>query len=221
MVASVQVLQRPAAGPVRGRAASGGEYEGGGGRAQPDRDAPGISLPACGERRMFSRGRRAGGRDEGFAQGDSALVRGERGRRRGARRERDRPDHRPGGGAEHALFRGHRFGQGRACRPAGLRRRHPQPIYGPGHRPQCGRQFHGRGPNGRREGAPSGQGSYGEAPSGCSDTDSGSGADPGGRGRRCNGIQPWPRSNEPTHTRHCTDSDRGNNADPIQEGRHC
>lgn len=87
--------------------------------------------------------------------------------------------------------------------------------------PNADPQFHGRGPNGRPNGSASGQGSYAEPQSGCSDTDSGSGSDPGGRGRRCNGNQAWPRSNEPTHTRHCTDSDRGVGADPVQEGRHC
>lgn len=87
--------------------------------------------------------------------------------------------------------------------------------------PNADPQFHGRGPNGRPNGSASGQGGYAEPQSGCSDTDSGAGSDPGGRGRRCNGNQPWPRSNEPTHTRHCTDSDRGAGADPIQEGRHC
>jgi hypothetical protein len=87
--------------------------------------------------------------------------------------------------------------------------------------PNADAQFHGRGPNGRPEGSVSGQGSYGEPPTNCSDTDSGAGSDPAGRGRRCNGAQPWPRSNEPTHTRHCTDSDRGVGADPVQEGRHC
>ena len=66
----------------------------------------------------------------------------------------------------------------------------------------------------------SGQGSYGEAASGCSDTDHGPGSDPGGRGRSCNGQTPL-RRYPPGHTRHCTDSDRGGNADPVQQGRHC
>jgi len=87
--------------------------------------------------------------------------------------------------------------------------------------PNADAQFHGRGPNGQREGSGSGQGSYGDAASGCSDSDSGTNADPGGRGRRCGGGQAAPRSNVPTHTRHCTDSDRGSGADPVQEGRRC
>src|ERR1700712_3323381 len=83
-----------------------------------------------------------------------------------------------------------------------------RPGYGTGTRnqytdqdtgPNADAQFHGRGPNGRREGAPSGQGSYGEGASGCSDSDSGPGSDPGGRGRRCGGGQAWPR-NKPTAT---------------------
>jgi hypothetical protein len=87
--------------------------------------------------------------------------------------------------------------------------------------PNADPQFHGRGPNGRPPNSPSGQGSYGEPATGCSDSDSGPGSDPGGRGRRCGNGTAWPRSNTPTNTRHCSDSDRGNNADPIQEGRHC
>ncbi|HMG48116.1 MAG TPA: hypothetical protein VK614_11725 [Allosphingosinicella sp.] len=86
--------------------------------------------------------------------------------------------------------------------------------------PNADPQFHGRGPNGRPEGSVSGQGSYGEAASGCSDTDHGPGSDPGGRGRSCNGQTPL-RRYPPGHTRHCTDSDRGGGADPVQEGRHC
>lgn len=86
--------------------------------------------------------------------------------------------------------------------------------------PDADPQFHGRGPNGRPEGSVSGQGSYGEAASGCSDTDGGPGSDPGGRGRSCNGQTPL-RRYPPGHTRHCTDSDRGGNADPVQQGRHC
>jgi len=86
--------------------------------------------------------------------------------------------------------------------------------------PNADAQFHGRGPNGRPEGSVSGQGSYGEAASGCSDSDSGPGSDPGGRGRSCNGQTPRPTL-PPGHTRHCTDSDRGTGADPVQEGRRC
>ena len=105
-----------------------------------------------------------------------------------------------------------------------------RPGYGTGTRnqytdrdtgPNADPQFHGRGPNGRREGSPSGTGAYDEPATNCSDTDGGPNADPGGRGRRCNGGHPWPRSSEPTHTRHCTDSDRGVGQDPVQEGRHC
>ena len=107
---------------------------------------------------------------------------------------------------------------------------HDRPGYGTGVRnqwtdqdtgPNADPQFHGRGPNGRGEGAPSGQGRYGDPVSGCSDTDSGPGSDPGGRGRRCGGRVPVERSQTPTHTRHCTDSDRGTNADPVQQGRRC
>jgi hypothetical protein len=86
--------------------------------------------------------------------------------------------------------------------------------------PNADPQFHGRGPNGRPEGSVSGQGSYGDAPSGCSDNDSGPGSDPGGRGRRCNGQTPLQRY-PPGHTRHCTDSDRGGGADPVQQGVRC
>ena len=86
--------------------------------------------------------------------------------------------------------------------------------------PNADPQFQGRGPNGRPEGSVSGQGSYGDAPSGCSDSDGGPGADPGGRGVRCNGRTP-PTRYPPGHTRHCTDSDRGSGADPVQQGRHC
>ena len=98
----------------------------------------------------------------------------------------------------------------------GVRNQYTDRDTGPGADPQ----FHGRGPNGRPPGAPSGQGSYGEPPTNCSDTDSGANADPGGRGRRCGGSA-WPRSNVPENTRHCTDSDRGNNADPVQARRNC
>jgi hypothetical protein len=82
--------------------------------------------------------------------------------------------------------------------------------------PNADRQFHGRGPQGEI----SGQGRYGEYPSGCSDSDGGPGSDPGGRGVRCNGGTP-PTRYPPSSTRHCTDSDRGNGADPVQQGRHC
>jgi hypothetical protein len=81
-------------------------------------------------------------------------------------------------------------------------------------------QFHGRGPAARGEGSVSGTGRYGEAPSGCSDADSGPGSDPGGRGVRCNGQTPL-RRYPPGHTRHCTDSDTGSGADPVQQGRRC
>jgi hypothetical protein len=105
-----------------------------------------------------------------------------------------------------------------------------RPGYGTGTRnqytdqdtgPNADAQFHGRGPNGRPEGSVSGTGRYDEPARGCSDTDTGSGSDPGGRGRRCGGNPAWPRNNVPTHSRHCTDSDRGVGADPVQEGRHC
>jgi len=106
-----------------------------------------------------------------------------------------------------------------------------RPGYGTGSRnqytdqdtgPNADAQFHGRGPNARNEGSVSGQGRYQEPVSGCSDTDGGSGADPGGRGRRCSGSsQYWPRNNTPTHTRHCTDSDRGPQADLVQQGVRC
>lgn len=86
--------------------------------------------------------------------------------------------------------------------------------------PNADRQFEGRGPAGRGEGSVSGTGRYGEAPSGCSDSDSGSGSDPGGRGVRCNGQTPL-RRYPPGHTRHCTDSDRGSGADPVEQGRRC
>ena len=104
-----------------------------------------------------------------------------------------------------------------------------RPGYGTGTRtqytdrdtgPNRDAQFHGRGPSGRPEGSTSGTGRYGEAASGCSDSDGGPGSDPGGRGVRCNGQTP-PRRYPPGHTRHCTDSDRGSGADPVQQGRHC
>jgi hypothetical protein len=106
---------------------------------------------------------------------------------------------------------------------------HDNPGYGTGNRnqytdsdsganadPRC----HGHGPNGRPEGSVSGNGRYGDAVSGCSDSDGGPGSDPGGRGVRCNGQTP-PRRYPPGETRHCTDSDRGGSADPVQQGRHC
>lgn len=104
-----------------------------------------------------------------------------------------------------------------------------RPGYGTGTRsvhtdsdtgPSADAQFHGRGPAARGEGGVSGTGRYGEAPSGCSDSDGGPGADPGGRGVRCNGQTP-PRRYPPGHTRHCTDSDRGSGADLVQQGRRC
>jgi hypothetical protein len=82
--------------------------------------------------------------------------------------------------------------------------------------PNADAQFHGRGPPGDI----SGQGRYGEYPSGCSDSDGGTGADPGGRGVRCNGQTP-PTRYPTENSRHCTDSDRGNNADLVQHGVHC
>ena len=97
----------------------------------------------------------------------------------------------------------------------GVRNQYTDRDTGPGSDPRCG----GRGPQ-RQEGGTSGSGRYGDAPSGCSDTDSGTGADPGGRGVRC-GTQTPPVRREPEHTRHCTDSDRGNTADMVQQGRHC
>lgn len=105
---------------------------------------------------------------------------------------------------------------------------HDRPGYGTGNRnhytdtdtgptgdPRC----RGRGPA-RREGAPSGHGRYSGVASGCSDSDGGTGSDPGGRGVRCNGQVPNPRY-PPSHTRHCTDSDRGPNADLPQQGVRC
>ena len=86
--------------------------------------------------------------------------------------------------------------------------------------PNADRQFEGRGPAARGEGATSGQGRYGGIGSGCSDSDGGQGSDPGGRGVRCNGQTPE-RRYPPGHTRHCTDSDRGNHADPVQGGVRC
>ena len=66
----------------------------------------------------------------------------------------------------------------------GVRNQYTDRDTGPNSDPRC----HGRGPN-RSEGSTSGYGNYGydNRPSGCSDTDSGTGADPGGRGVRCNG----------------------------------
>jgi len=106
---------------------------------------------------------------------------------------------------------------------------HDRPGYGVGTRnqytdqdtgPNADPQFHGRGPAGRQSGSTSGTGRYDGPASGCSDTDGGPGADPGGRGVRCNGGTATTRY-PPTNTRHCTDSDRGSGADPVQAGRHC
>lgn len=72
-----------------------------------------------------------------------------------------------------------------------------------------------------------------EAHQGCSDTDSGYGADPGGQGRRCAGraytgcsdrdpTDPGMRGRNCTATSSgCTDVDRGPNADPARRGRSC
>ena len=86
---------------------------------------------------------------------------------------------------------------------------------GPNSDPRC----HGRGPN-QQEGGTSGYGRYGESASNCSDSDSGPGADPGGRGVRCNGRTPDARF-PPSNTRHCTDSDSGPSADLPQRGVRC
>lgn len=110
-------------------------------------------------------------------------------------------------------------GAGHADRPGygtGVRNRYTDRDTGPNADPQFG----GRGPNARPEGYPSGQGRYGGTASGCSDTDGGPGADPGGRGVRCNGRTPEQRY-PPTNSRHCTDSDRGNSADLPQRGVRC
>ena len=109
---------------------------------------------------------------------------------------------------------------GGADRPGygtGNRNQYSDRDTGPNSDPRC----HGRGPN-RQEGSTSGYGQYGieGQASGCSDTDGGPGADPGGRGRRCGGRTPYERF-PPTNTRHCTDSDRGNNADLPQRGVRC
>lgn len=107
---------------------------------------------------------------------------------------------------------------------------HDRPGYGVGNRtrytdqdtgPNADARCQGRGPN-RSEGGTSGYGRYGyeHAPTGCSDSDSGSGADPGGRGLRCAGRTP-PARYPPANARHCTDSDRGNNADPVGQGVRC
>lgn len=82
--------------------------------------------------------------------------------------------------------------------------------------PNADAQFHGRGPQGNI----TGPGSYSGYASGCSDSDHGSGSDPGGRGVHC-GSQTPPVRYPPGETRHCTDSDRGSGADPVQAGRHC
>jgi hypothetical protein len=100
----------------------------------------------------------------------------------------------------------------------GNRNQYTDQDTGPNSDPRC----HGRGPNARSPGSPSGVGRYGgdNAITGCSDSDGGTGADPGGRGIRCTGRTPYQRY-PPSHTRHCTDSDRGNNADPVQQGVRC
>ena len=97
----------------------------------------------------------------------------------------------------------------------GTNNRYTDSDTGPQGDPRC----QGRGPA-RNPGAPSGHGRYGGVASGCSDSDTGTGSDPGGRGVRCNGQTP-PTRYPPTNTRHCSDSDRGNNADPLQQGRRC
>src|SRR5262249_55873114 len=85
--------------------------------------------------------------------------------------------------------------------------------------PNADARCQGRGSK-RPEGSASGYGRYGESSSGCSDSDGGPGADPGGRGVRCNGRTPPTRF--PTeNTRHCTDSDRGSGADPVGQGVRC
>jgi hypothetical protein len=105
-----------------------------------------------------------------------------------------------------------------------------RPGYGTGNRnqytdqdtgPNADARCHGHGPN-RPEGGTSGYGrySYEYPPSGCSDSDGGSGADPGGRGVRCNGRTP-PTHYPPENTRHCTDSDTGPHADLPQSGVRC
>ena len=105
---------------------------------------------------------------------------------------------------------------------------HDRPGYGIGPRnqytdsdtgPQADARCHGRGPV-RTPNGPSGTGRYGDPASGCSDSDTGPGSDPGGRGVRCNGQTP-PTRYPPGHTRHCTDSDRGNNADLPGQGVRC
>lgn len=109
---------------------------------------------------------------------------------------------------------------GNADRPGygvGTRNRYTDQDTGP----NADRQFEGRGPNARPDGSTSGTGNYGEYARPCSDSDGGPGADPGGRGVRCNGQTPQRRNDTPTHTRHCTDSDRGVGADPVQQGRRC
>ena len=101
------------------------------------------------------------------------------------------------------------------------------PGYGRGNRnvytdqdtgPNADAQFHGRGPMGREERGVSGQGEYtnGERPSGCTDSDRGTGSDPVGRGT-CG----HPRDRTPTRTRVCSDSDTGEHYDAAGYGRHC
>ena len=86
-------------------------------------------------------------------------------------------------------------------------------------------QFHGRGPSAGAQGSPSGQGSYSPygSPSGCSDSDSGSNADPGGRGRTCNGRPGEPRFPpvNQRHEGHCSDTDSGPYADLPGQGVRC
>jgi len=108
---------------------------------------------------------------------------------------------------------------------------HDRPGYGVGNRtqytdrdtgPNSDPRCHGRGPN-RQEGNTSGYGSYNHEsqPSGCSDSDGGSGSDPGGRGVRCGNRSTPPVRYPPGNTRHCTDSDRGNGADMVGYGVRC
>jgi hypothetical protein len=82
--------------------------------------------------------------------------------------------------------------------------------------PNADAQFHGRGPAGQREGGPSGGGNYGREATTCTDRDSGSNADPAGRGT-CG----HPRNRTPENNRVCSDSDSGQHYDPSGQGRHC
>ena len=99
----------------------------------------------------------------------------------------------------------------------GNRNQYTDSDTGPNSDPRC----HGHGPD-RTEGSTSGYGRYGydNRASGCSDSDSGAGADPGGRGIRCGGRTP-PERYPPEHTRHCTDSDTGPHADLVGHGVRC